>query len=160
MIRRFALIASFALLGLFVFSATGDEEEEWKRREAIAANLKPFGKLCLIGEDCGTVIVFDPDRMPRGTGLSGKGVYDKYCFACHDEGVADAPLVASEAWDPRVAQGYDVLLQHTKDGFGEEMPPMGTCVDCTDSELEAAIRYLITGEEETETEEDTEDEES
>ena len=161
LIRRFALIASCALLGLFVLSATGDDEEEWNRREAIAANLKPFGALCLIGqEDCGAPVisVWDPDGIRRGTGLSGKGVYDAYCYACHDEGVADAPLVASEAWDPRVAQGYDVLLQHTKDGFGEQMPRMGNCLDCTDSELEAAIRYLITGEEETETEDESEEE--
>ena len=161
MIRRFALIASCALLGLFVLSATGVDEEEQKRREAIEANLKPFGELCLIGEDdCGSpvVSVWDPDRIRRGTGLSGKGVYDEYCHDCHDEGVADAPLVASEAWDPRVAQGYDVLLQHTKEGFGDQMPAMGNCVDCTDSELEAAIRYLITGEEEPETDDDSEEE--
>lgn len=160
LIRRFTLIASCALLGLLVLSATGNDEEEWKRRQDIEANLKPFGKLCLIGEDCGTVDAYDPNRMPRGTGLSGKGVYDKYCFACHEEGVAEAPLVGADTWDPRVAQGYDVLLKHTKEGFGEEMPPMGTCLDCTDSELEAAIRYLITGEEETETEEESEEEES
>ena len=161
MIRRCALIASCALLGLIVLTAIGEDEEEWKRREAIAANLKPFGKLCLVGEDCGSVgsFVYDPD-MPRGTGLSGKGVYDKYCLVCHAEGVADAPLVANEEmWAPRVAQGYDVLLQHTKDGYGEELPAKGNCFDCTDSELEAAIRYLITGKEESETEEESEEEE-
>ena len=162
LIRRFSLIASCALLGFFVLSATGEDEEEWKRREAIAANLKPFGELCLIGEeDCSSAIIFvwDPNDIRLGTGLSGKGVYDAYCYACHDEGVADAPLVANkEAWDPRVAQGYDVLLQHTQEGFGEQMPAMGNCLDCTDAELEAAIRYLITGTEETETEDESEEE--
>ena len=155
--RISAWLPSVVFLGLFVIVASGQEEDESKRREAIVANLNPFGTLCLVGEDCGSVgpIVLDG---PRGTGLSGKGVYDKYCFVCHDEGLDEAPLVASEAWEPRVAQGYDVLLQHTKEGFNK-LPPMGTCVDCTDEELEAAILYLITGEEETETEaEDSEDE--
>ena len=159
LLRSFVLITTLAVFGSFVLVAADEDEEEWKRRDTIAANLSPFGKLCLVGEDCGSVgpLVLDG---PRGTGLSGKGVYDKYCYVCHDEGLDEAPLVASEDWEPRVAQGYDVLLQHTKEGFNK-LPPMGTCVDCTDEELEAAIRYLITGEEESdeaeENEEDSED---
>ena len=159
MIQRIALLAVCALLGLFVLVATGDDEDDWKRIQAIAENLKPFGKVCLLGEDCGVAAAIVLDA-PRGTGLSGKGVYDKFCAACHEEGEADAPLVASEAWEPRVAQGYDVLLKHTKEGFGEQMPAMGNCVDCTDDELEAAILYMITGEEETETESEESEEES
>ena len=158
MIQRIALFAVCALLGLFVLVATGEDEDDWKRIQAIAENLKPFGKVCLLGEDCGVAVAYVLGQ-PRGTGLSGKGVYDKFCSTCHEKGVAEAPLVASEAWDPRVAKGYDVLLKHTKEGFGKEMPAMGTCVDCTDEELEAAILYMVTGEEQTETEaEDSEDE--
>lgn len=148
-----------ALLGLFVLAAS-DEEEEKQRRDAIAANLNPFGNLCLVGEDCGAVgPSFDWESARRGTGLSGKGVYDRYCSECHAEGLLDAPLVGSEAWEPRVDQGYDVLLQHTKEGFNQ-LPAMGNCNDCTDEELEAAILYLITGEEEAETEDSEESVES
>lgn len=154
MIRQNTVVALFALLSLTVFVATGDEEEEWKNRDAIAANLNPFGELCLVGDDCGSVGPIVWEGAPRGTGLSGKGVYDKYCSACHAEGLLEAPLVASDAWEPRVAQGYDVLLKHTKEGFNQ-LPAMGNCFDCTDEELEAAILYLITGEEETEAEEPT-----
>lgn len=156
LLQRCVLIVSGAILGLFVLVATGEDEEEWTIRQAIIDNLQPFGKLCLIGEDCGSLDTFDPTAMPRGTGLSGKGVYDKFCSTCHEEGVSEAPLVASEAWEPRVAQGYDVLLKHTKEGFGDklQMPVKGNCLDCTDEELEAAILYLITGEVETESEEE------
>ena len=161
LIQRGFLIVCCALVGLLVLVASGQDvdEEEWKRRQAIIANLKPFGDLCLVGQDCGVAAVIRTDA-PRGTGLSGKGVYDQYCHTCHETGTADAPLVADEAWEPRVAQGFDVLLKHTKEGLGKDMPPMGTCVDCTDDELEAAIRFLISGEEETESEEEESDEES
>ena len=113
-------------------------------RDAIADRLKPFGSSCLEGQDCGSVA---PAPTEFGTGLTGKGVYDKYCSTCHETGVSEAPLVASEAWDERVAKGMDVLLANTKTGFQEVMPAKGTCVDCTDAELQAAIDYMISGEE-------------
>lgn len=144
MISRIILVLG-VVAAAFVLAT---DEEDWKELEQIKQNLQPFGKVCLEGQDCGVAAPVYIVGQPTGTGLSGKGVYDKFCFACHEQGVQEAPLVASEAWAPRVEQGMDVLLRHTKDGFNETMPPMGTCVQCTDSELEAAINYLITGQEE------------
>ncbi len=115
-------------------------------REAIEERLKPFGSSCLEGQECGSVA---PTPTAFGTGLSAKGVYDKYCSTCHEAGLNEAPLVGSDAWDERVAKGLDVLLANTKAGFNVVMPPMGTCMDCTDAELEAAIDYMITGEEQS-----------
>ena len=41
----------------------------------------------------------------------------------------------------------DTLMSNTVNGFANNtMPPMGTCMDCSDAELQAAIDHLIAGE--------------
>lgn len=73
---------------------------------------------------------------------SGKDVYDSKCFACHGTGAAGAPKLGDKAaWEPRIAKGMDTLMTHAKNGFNA-MPPMGTCMDCSDDELKAAIEYM------------------
>lgn len=140
MIRRFLMILGVALVAPLL---VGDEADEY--REAVAERLKPFGKSCLEGQECGSAA---PMPTEFGVGLSGKGVYDKYCSLCHETGLNDAPLVASDAWDERIAKGAAVVFANTKQGFNEnKMPAKGNCLDCTDDELRAAIDYMVTGDE-------------
>ncbi|HSH29350.1 MAG TPA: c-type cytochrome, partial [Thiohalobacter sp.] len=74
---------------------------------------------------------------------SGKEIYDSKCFACHGTGAAGAPMLGkADAWAPRIEQGMDTLMKHAKEGLNA-MPPMGTCMDCTDAELQAAVDYII-----------------
>lgn len=73
----------------------------------------------------------------------GKTVYDTKCFACHAAGVAGAPKFGDkDAWAPRIATGMDAMLNTVKTGKNA-MPPKGTCMDCTDDELKAAIEYMV-----------------
>jgi cytochrome c5 len=75
--------------------------------------------------------------------MSGQQVYDQFCFACHATGITDAPRFAnSEDWAPRVAKGMDTMLQTTLSGL-KFMPPKGTCMACSDGELQAAVDYMI-----------------
>ncbi len=46
------------------------------------------------------------------------------------------------AWEARVAQGMDVLLDHAIKGFNA-MPPKGTCMACSDDEIKAAIDFML-----------------
>jgi len=72
----------------------------------------------------------------------GQKIYDSKCFVCHATGLAGAPKFGdAAAWDERLKKGMDVLFDHVKNGFNS-MPPKGTCVDCTDDDLKAAIGYL------------------
>jgi cytochrome c5 len=82
--------------------------------------------------------------MAVGAGEApGLAIYNKSCMVCHDAGVAGAPRLGDKAdWEPRVAQGYDRFLQVVIAGMGV-MPPRGSCMDCGDEELEAAIRYML-----------------
>ena len=57
--------------------------------------------------------------------------------------VAGAPKFGDKAaWEPRIAQGIDAMLSTAINGKGA-MPPRGTCMDCSDADLKAAIEYMI-----------------
>lgn len=73
----------------------------------------------------------------------GATVYNTKCLACHMTGAAGAPKVGmADQWAPRAAKGMDALLATAKSGIGA-MPPMGTCMDCTDGEMTAAIQHML-----------------
>ncbi len=74
---------------------------------------------------------------------SGEELYNTKCSVCHAAGVAGAPKFGdAAAWAPRAEKGIDALLATAKTGLNA-MPPMGTCVDCSDSEMTAAIQYML-----------------
>jgi cytochrome c5 len=104
----------------------------------IRERLEPFGSLCRTGEECGSATAA-VDTGP----LSGEDVYNQFCFACHATGASDAPLFAdTEAWAPRISKGMDELVASTVNGLGM-MPPKGTCMNCSDEELQAAVDYIV-----------------
>ena len=145
--KRLASISVCAIL-IAVFSTVFAQEEATVGNEPtassdpIAERLKPFGKVCMEGEDCGAAA----PAVVAVAGRNGKEIYDAHCFACHATGVSEAPLVGSDKWDWRVEKGWDILLENTRNGLGTAMPPMGTCMNCTDDEFRAAIEYMINGE--------------
>ena len=107
---------------------------------AIAERLRPVGRVCVDGEDCGAAAATtDVASGPR----SGADVYGAACVACHASGAAGAPVKGDQAaWEPRISKGLDTLTQHTVDGFGA-MPAMGMCMDCSEDEIRAAVEYLV-----------------
>jgi len=73
----------------------------------------------------------------------GKQIYDTKCFMCHKAGVANAPKLGDKAaWEPRIATGMDAMLAVAIKGKGA-MPPKGTCMECSDDDLKAAIQYMV-----------------
>ena len=42
---------------------------------------------------------------------------------------------------PALAQGADVLLEHTVTGY-KAMPPLGACMDCDEEQFRALIAHL------------------
>lgn len=78
-----------------------------------------------------------------GGGADGEAVYNRACVACHLAGIAGAPKFGdAAAWAPRIAKGTDALLQTAISGLNA-MPPRGTCMDCSDDDLAAAIQFMI-----------------
>ncbi len=47
-----------------------------------------------------------------------------------------------EAWQSRIDQGMDVIMHSVINGKGA-MPPRGTCAECSDDDLRAAVQYMI-----------------
>ena len=106
--------------------------------DEIRARLQPFGTSCMEGDTtCGGI----PAAVASGAARSGQEVYDTFCFACHATGLTGAPLFQDEAqWAPRLEKGMDALVESSMAGINA-MPPMGTCMACSEEEMAAAIRY-------------------
>lgn len=105
--------------------------------DAIAERIKPVGDVYLAGSEPATA-------EPTGP-RDGATVYGTFCVACHATGVSGAPVKGNaEQWAPRIAQGKDVLKQHAIEGLNL-MPAKGTCMDCSDDEIVAAIEHMIEG---------------
>jgi len=80
---------------------------------------------------------------PAKTARAPDAILGQYCNVCHLTGWNGAPLSGDpNDWQPRLSSGFDSLLKSAKQGINN-MPPMGTCLDCTDAELEAAIRKML-----------------
>ena len=80
---------------------------------------------------------------PAKTARAPEAILNQYCNVCHLTGWNGAPLSGEpNDWQPRLSTGFDSLLKNAKQGINN-MPPMGTCPDCTDAELEAAIRKML-----------------
>lgn len=82
--------------------------------------------------------------LAQAAGRTGEEIYTKTCQVCHAAGVAGSPLFGNkEAWAPRIAKGMDALMASATAGTAKGMPPKGTCMDCDDAELKAAVEYMV-----------------
>ncbi|MEE4299142.1 MAG: c-type cytochrome [Pseudomonadales bacterium] len=69
--------------------------------------------------------------------------FARSCAFCHATGNAGAPLVGdTESWAGRAAAGEAAMLRHTLEGLGA-MPPLGYCMDCTEDDFRALIRFMV-----------------
>ena len=72
----------------------------------------------------------------------GKSVFNHSCLTCHGNSVRDAPRVGDmHVWQPRLAQGLDILIQHALNGHGR-MPAKGGYTTLTDYEVSSAVAYV------------------
>lgn len=79
---------------------------------------------------------------PARTDLAER--YERSCLTCHGVRGA-APLTGhAPSWQPRLKQGTDALLRHTREGL-RGMPAMGLCPDCSDQDLRELITFMSTG---------------
>ncbi|MGV8268498.1 c-type cytochrome, partial [Pseudomonas aeruginosa] len=79
-----------------------------------------------------------------GCARSGEDIVGKTCNTCHGTGLLGAPKVGDKAeWGKRAKEqgGLDGLLAKAISGINA-MPPKGTCADCSDDELKAAIKHM------------------
>ncbi|MAD90620.1 MAG: cytochrome c5 family protein [Pseudoalteromonas sp.] len=124
------LSAALLLLSTTVYAQPFDNA---LTEEAIKKRLAPVGSVYLAGAE--------PAAAAAPTGpRTGEQVYQASCFGCHGTGALGAPKTADD-WAARLTKGRDVLLDHAINGFNS-MPPRGTCMDCSDDEIAAAIDFM------------------
>lgn len=133
------LTAQVVVLALWAASAQAANQDE-----VIAERIKPVGQVCVQGEECKGVAAIAAAAPAGGGARSADDIIAKHCAACHSSGVLGAPKIGdAAAWKERAdAQGgLDGILAKAISGINA-MPPMGTCSDCTDDELKAAIEKM------------------
>ncbi len=97
--------------------------------EAVAARIQPVGTIELRDASAPAVL------------RSGEQVYNAQCAACHAAGVAGAPKTGdTAAWAPRLALGYETLLNSALKGKGAMAAQGGG--EYSDYEIARAVVYL------------------
>lgn len=148
--REFGVILAgmliFFLIALFTARAIGANAFEAARIAPgeVEKRIQPVGQISF-GE-AGAMAEPEPELVevamadPRG----GEEVYNSACVACHSTGVANAPKLGdTAAWEPRVAQGLDALINSALNGKGSLMPPKGGRPDFSDDEVVAGLKYML-----------------
>lgn len=92
------------------------------------------------------------DRLPEPANpvlAQGRAIWGGTCFRCHGgDKYSGAPKITStRAWAPRIEQGMDVLVDHALHGFVgpkyTEMPARGGNKNLSDSDIKAAVAFMV-----------------
>jgi cytochrome c5 len=115
----------------------------------IHANIEPVAHVAIAGQDNsalakleGPAAAAPADAVPA----NGEQAYQKICSACHAQGVGGAPKIGDHAaWNPRIAQGKEMLYKHAIGGYqgGKGvMPPRGGTA-WPDETIRAAVDHMV-----------------
>lgn len=162
--RNYSIVIGIIAVAMVVFyiiaNAIGGREDEYvaARASRTDANTQPAGQVNVAG-----AATTEPEPAvaaadgAAGTGTDaaagadpGKSTYDGLCVSCHGSGLPNVPQVGDKAaWEPRLAQGMDVLYTHAIGGFvgasGMPMPAKGGNPALTDEQVKAAVDYMVAG---------------
>ncbi|MDO9166006.1 MAG: c-type cytochrome [Rhodoferax sp.] len=124
------VVPIFAIIGL-VYYVTAD-----KKPASGAVNLEKA--LAARIQKIGTIEIRDANRQLKG----GEEVFKAQCTACHTTGAAGAPKLGdTAAWAPRIATGYDALLNSAVKGKNAMGPQGGG--DFETLEIGRAVVYMV-----------------
>jgi len=111
--------------------------------EQIQQRIRPIGRVHIEQNQTTTKSV-TASVEKKSPSNPGQAIYEKHCVICHRDGIAGAPKFRDEAtWKPRLAKSnIDALIATVNKGLNA-MPPKGTCQECNDSDIKAAINYMV-----------------
>ena len=123
-----------ATLVVFLLIWAGNYEAPPQVVQQKSASIIPLGKVTIAQDKIKAVVT---------SVRNGEQVYNVVCAACHNSGVAGSPkLDDTNAWQTRLANGYEILKTSVLNGKGV-MPMRAGCTDCSDEELFSAIDYIL-----------------
>ena len=103
----------------------------------VAERIAPEGHVSMAGQ------VASVASAGSAAARSGADIYASNCIACHSSGVAGAPILGDvAAWTSRLSKGVETVYTNAINGIGA-MPARGTCMDCSDDEVIAAIDHIL-----------------
>ena len=101
-----------------------------QQSQLVEDNIKPFAELTVVDANAPRVL------------LTGEQVFNQVCSTCHAVGALGSPKFGDKAaWAPRIAKGYQTLIDHALHGFNK-MPARGGDPALQDIEVERAIAYM------------------
>ncbi len=154
--RQFAVIILllflFTVCMIFLARVIGSAafEDMQNSNSAILERIKPLGEV-RIGDPNKIAAAAAPEAQPVAAAQpaasvaakSGDAVYNGACVACHAAGVAGAPkLDEKAAWETRVAQGIDGLVNSVLNGKNA-MPPKGGNPSLSEQDIRNAVEYML-----------------
>ena len=126
------VIALFGVIAIALSSNLSSAQE--MTDSAIKERIKPVGSVHVSGSSAEAGVA---------AARSGQDIYNTACVACHGSGILGAPrLNNANDWQPRIDErGFDGVWQNAINGYNA-MPPRGTCANCSDEEIRAAVKYM------------------
>jgi cytochrome c5 len=120
-----------------VASRSGADAPDPRLAALASERIRPVGQLSVGGTAGGGTAVAAAGEV------NGEQVYNTACMACHATGAAGAPKHGNkDEWAPRIAQGKDVLYDHSIHGF-KAMAPKGGFTNLSDDQVKAAVDYMV-----------------
>lgn len=99
--------------------------------EAVARRIHPVGE-----------VKIEEGGAAGGAARTGEEIYTAVCAGCHASGALNAPKFGDAgAWGPRIAQGFNTLLNSALHGKNA-MPARGGASDLSDYEVARAVVYM------------------
>ena len=137
--KKFLLIALASALLWGCGSSDDAVELTANQEQQVAERIAPEGHVSMVGQ-----VASAASSASAGSARSGADIYATNCIACHSSGVAGAPILGDvAAWADRLAQkGLETVYANAINGIGA-MPARGTCMDCSDDEVIAAIDHIL-----------------
>jgi cytochrome c5 len=113
-------------------------------REQIQQRISPVGNVHLDETGQSTKAAASTEKPVEEKKAPGQATFEQYCSVCHRDGVAGAPKFHdSNDWKPRLAkQNIDSLTASAMKGLNA-MPAKGTCQECSEADIKAAIEYMV-----------------
>jgi cytochrome c5 len=141
------LAIAILILAIIISKQESGSERSASYKEALIA---PIGK---VNTEPGKMVAGGTPEAAPGSApaaqpaaqqaRSGKEIVESVCSACHGTGVLNAPKIGDNAaWQPRIAQGVNVLLQHAIQGF-KAMPAKGGVASLSEEDMKKAVSYML-----------------
>jgi cytochrome c5 len=157
--KNFALLIASLMAFTVIIAIAGNylgeqatRPENPDRMASIEARIAPVGTV-YSGAAGRTALAEDRSSADSSGGgaafdgsLDGEMIYNSVCTACHTAGVAGAPKLEQAAWDARIAQGMDTMVEHAVLGFtgaAGMMPAKGGKMDLTDEQVQVTVQWML-----------------